>query len=103
MKRFVFTAIALVLIGPSTAQNAQMEPTLVMDLTKAPKITFSQPDFDFGDVYEGGVINHVFHFQNLGFSNLSVKNVRAACSCTASTPPLSGFLPDGQQIEQNHN
>ncbi len=50
---------------------------------KKPKIFFEVPNFDFGKIYKGSKIEHVFKFENKGNNTLEIKKVKPSCGCTA--------------------
>jgi len=50
----------------------------------APKIAFDSQEFDFGRVDSGDSIEHAFTFKNEGQGDLTIKQVRSSCGCTAA-------------------
>ena len=51
---------------------------------KGPRIEFIETEWDFGNVKQGKVMNHVFKFRNTGDEPLIIKRVRTDCGCTAA-------------------
>lgn len=49
-----------------------------------PNIAFEVPDFDFGKVYRGSKVDHIFKFKNQGTAELKIEKVRSSCGCTAA-------------------
>lgn len=49
----------------------------------APGLQVANPKFDFGEVYQGDKVPHVFEFVNEGDENLVIEKVRSSCGCTA--------------------
>ena len=49
----------------------------------APVMKVDQPKFDFGEVYQGDKVPHVFTFSNEGDVALKIDRVRSSCGCTA--------------------
>lgn len=53
------------------------------------------PTFDFGNIYRGQRVSHIFTLKNEGADTLLIKNVSSSCGCTAAitssmrVPPLS--------------
>lgn len=47
------------------------------------KIFFTEKSFDFGDITQGDVVEHVFAFENTGTEPLVLTDVRTTCGCTA--------------------
>lgn len=46
-------------------------------------IQFEERIFDFGAVYEGDKIIHIYKFKNAGQGVLKIEKVRSSCGCTA--------------------
>ncbi len=53
---------------------------------KAARIEVPVDNFDFGDVYEGDLIEKVFEFSNIGQSELIIRKIKASCGCTTVEP-----------------
>ncbi len=83
MRHFFCLLILFVLIVPSSVAMA------------APKMDFESTVYDFGEVYQGDKVRHVFEFVNVGQDVLKIDRVRSSCGCTAvlvsekSLPPGS--------------
>ncbi len=58
-----------------------------------PKIEFTEVSFDFGDITQGDVVEHVFEFKNTGTQPLILSNVRTTCGCTAPSWPREPIPP----------
>lgn len=79
----------------------------------AAKIEFEEEVFDFGEITEGEVVEHVFVFKNTGENPLIINNAKGSCGCTAPEWPRSPIEPGatgemkvkfnskGKQGEQN--
>lgn len=50
----------------------------------APTIYFSETQHDFGKVNEGDKVNYTFNFANKGTSELTIKDIKTSCGCTAA-------------------
>jgi hypothetical protein len=50
-------------------------------------LVFDHEDYDFGDVYEGEKVEHIFSFKNTGSGTLVIQNVISTCGCTAPEWP----------------
>ncbi|GAA3937289.1 DUF1573 domain-containing protein [Hymenobacter algoricola] len=48
----------------------------------APVMTFTENEFNFGDIKPGTVVKHTFSFTNTGKSPLLIENATASCGCT---------------------
>ena len=87
----------------SKKQNEQEAntPTNVNDSNAIAKIEFPQKSFNFGDLQEGEIVSHTFHFKNTGTKSLVIHNVEASCGCTTpkydKKPNKNGH--DGQEYD----
>jgi len=61
--------------------------------TTQPRIFFDNPDFDFGKVYKGSKVEHVFKFENRGNDTLEIKKAKPSCGCTAAILSNNTILP----------
>jgi len=59
----------------------------------APELTVEQGTYDFGTIVQGKKVQHDFVFRNSGDAPLQIKQVSAACGCTAAKPSSSFILP----------
>jgi Protein of unknown function (DUF1573) len=60
---------------------------------KKPKIFFENPHFNFGKVYKGNKVEHVFKLENQGNDTLDIKKVKPSCGCTAAILSNNTILP----------
>ncbi|MDB5273900.1 MAG: Aspartate aminotransferase [Chitinophagaceae bacterium] len=65
----------------------------VMAQTKGPGIEFKEVYFDFGDIKQGAVVEHVFQFTNTGDSTLLIQKAYSSCGCTIPSFPKEGIAP----------
>lgn len=68
---------------------------LPLDSNQLARITYEEPEFDFGEVKEGAVVEHTFTFQNTGKVPLSILNARSSCGCTVPEWPKDPIPPGG--------
>ena len=61
-----------------------------------PSFTFEEDSYDFGDIYQGDVVDHVFVFENTGTEPLIITNVKVTCGCTATNWTRDPILPGEQ-------
>ena len=61
----------------------------------APQTAIDQPTFDFGSIYQGKQVGHVFTIRNKGDAPLTIKSVRPSCGCTAASITTS-VIPPGK-------
>ena len=64
--------------------------------TKGPDIRFDEYTYDFGEVEQGGKIEHIFKFKNVGNEELVITGTKAFCSCTATIISDTNILPKGE-------
>jgi hypothetical protein len=76
------------------AGNLNPNPAVSQDpLAKTPKFLFEQPDFNFGTINEGEVVQHMYKFKNIGNAPLIISKATASCGCTVPSPPKEAILP----------
>ncbi|WP_161998203.1 DUF1573 domain-containing protein [Silvanigrella paludirubra] len=46
-----------------------------------PRVEFDSTRYDFGDIYRGQKLTHLYKFQNTGNGTLVFSNIHAACGC----------------------
>lgn len=74
MKRVL---VLIVLLGCGfylPAQNSKVTPGAIINWEKS--------THDFGDVFQGDKVEHVFRFTNTGNQDLVITNVEVTCGCT---------------------
>lgn len=64
-----------------TPVNAQT--TTSADPGTLGQFQFAEEEFDFGNINEGQVIEHIFNFTNNGQAPLVISNITASCGCTS--------------------
>jgi len=63
--------------------------------TNGASLCFDEVHFNFGAVYEGETVEHVFRFTNRGQSELVIDGVSTSCGCTAALASASNISPGG--------
>ena len=63
------------------------------DTSKMARISFPQPDFDFGIVGDQNIVSHTFEFTNTGKVPLLIGHVRGNCGCTVPHWPKAPIAP----------
>jgi hypothetical protein len=89
MKKLFITLFCLSIgVLGAQAQTQAADPN-------APKFKFKEADdtYDFGNVKEGPVAEHVFEFKNVGKEPLIIQNASASCGCTTPEWPKEPILP----------
>lgn len=72
--------------NPISAQKPQ-------DTVNIAKLVFEEEVFDFGEVKEGAVVKHTYHFTNTGKMPLIISNARSTCGCTVPSWPEEPIGP----------
>jgi hypothetical protein len=85
---------------PASGSNAEMvhnpaSASQPMDTNSLARITFSETEFDFGEVNEGDVVEHKFQFTNTGKVPLTILKARSSCGCTIPSYPEDPIPPGG--------
>lgn len=68
-------------------EEKQSQQENVVDPNKAPKISFNETTYDFGDVFSSTSVSHYFVFTNTGNSPLIIKKAEPSCGCTVPEYP----------------
>lgn len=71
---------------------AQEGAALKVDKPEGPDMTFTEEKYDFGDIFQGDVVEHTFKFENTGTEPLVISNVSVTCGCTATDWPRKPIL-----------
>ncbi|GGH73256.1 MAG: DUF1573 domain-containing protein [Bacteroidetes bacterium] len=58
-----------------------------------PKFQFNEMKWDFGNIVDGDVVEHVFEFVNSGDAPLIISNARGSCGCTVPEWPRTPIAP----------
>ena len=65
---------------------------------QGPAIFFKNPDFNFGQIFKGQKIEHIFEFENRGKDILNIGKVKTSCGCIASIL-TNNTIPPGKTGE----
>ena len=65
---------------------------------KYPAMTFTETEYDFGDIASGAKVTHEFRFKNTGEANLIISNAYGSCGCTVPEYPKES-IPPGESGE----
>lgn len=85
MKSLITLIFGVFVVFYAYAQEETSQP--------GPAITFEEASFDFGDIYQGDKVQHVFNFENTGDAPLIISNVQTTCGCTATDWPRDPIAP----------
>lgn len=98
----VFFALLIVVATLNAAFAG--EPT--KKSAKAPVITFTELEHDYGTIDQGADGGYVFEFTNTGKEPLVINNVRTSCGCTVpdwSREPVSKNKKGKVKVNYNTN
>lgn len=62
----------------------------------APVLQVENPRFDFGEVFQGERVRHVFEFVNQGDETLKIDRISSSCGCTAALVSEKSIPPGGK-------
>lgn len=65
-------------VSPVNAQSAT-----TADPSTLGSFQFAEEEYDFGNINEGQVVEHIFNFTNNGQAPLVISNITASCGCTS--------------------
>ncbi|RYU78681.1 DUF1573 domain-containing protein [Hymenobacter persicinus] len=65
-----------------TVDNPNVAGETTAPNPNAPVMTFTESEFNFGDIQPGAVVKHTFSFTNTGKTPLLIENATASCGCT---------------------
>lgn len=77
---------------PSTPQSTTETTAPVAD-GKQTTISFTEEEFDFGDINQGDKVVHVFTFKNTGENDLTITKAVGSCGCTVPEFPKEPIAP----------
>ena len=75
--------------NPITADEA-------ISVDNAARIEFEEEVFDFGNITEGDIVEHVFKFKNTGKNPLIINHAKGSCGCTVPEWPREPIIPGGE-------
>ena len=78
--------ISSIIRNPTTANGT-------VDSVNVAKMEFAETEYNFGEIDEGGVVEHIFKFTNTGKVPLVISNARSTCGCTVPEWPKEPVAP----------
>ena len=78
------------------SENLQAVEERSSNDANAPEITFEKDVIEYGNVFEGQVVEEVFKFTNTGSSNLIISDAQASCGCTVPNYPKGENIAPGE-------
>jgi hypothetical protein len=83
-------AVTLIGLGLCALAAGQQEPAAP---TATPRVEVSSQLWDFGEAWEGEVLEYQVTVKNVGDAPLIIKDVKRDCGCTVPTRPKSPLAP----------
>jgi len=94
MKKFLILAMTMSLaMGAASAQSTDNNAKATKTTTTGPVMTFAETKYDFGNIKQGDIVEHVFKFKNTGNAPLVIKQVDVTCGCTTPEWPKEPIAP----------
>ncbi len=99
---FIMDRVTMVINGkPMENEKLSISATVEEDFThltpeeraKAPHMTFTTTEFNFGTIKSGETKSFNFEFTNTGKSDLYIRKIKASCGCTATNPEKMVIKP----------
>jgi len=81
--------------NPVTIDEGSKRHKEAMQMPKT-ELSFTDTKFSFGEIREGEVVKHAFHFKNTGKSPLLISQAMASCGCTVPSFPKEPIPPGGE-------
>ena len=110
LKSLFYIFLGIILICSCDSKNKKQggqetnAPTSVNDSNAVAKFEAREKTFNFGDLQEGEIVSHTFHFKNTGTKSLVILNVEASCGCTTPKYDKKPIPPGGEgKIEVEFN
>lgn len=60
---------------------------------KLAKMEFEETEYNFGEIIQGQVVEHVFKFKNTGDNDLLIQDAKGSCGCTVPEYPKTPIKP----------
>ena len=92
---FIFVSWQFFTIESLEAETAPVDnkSTDVSLPVQHPVIFFENSDFNFGQIYKGQKVEHIYKFENQGNDTLEIIKVKPSCGCTAVILTNKTVLP----------
>lgn len=78
---YLFLAFLPIFVMYSSSLKAQEK--VESDTSSFAQMEFENVSFDFGELYQGEKVEHIFHYKNIGNAPLIFQKVLTTCGCTA--------------------
>jgi hypothetical protein len=103
---FLIVAIAAVMAVSCGGKKNSVDSSLINNPNtangeangKLAKIEFTETSYNFGEIIQGQVVEHVFKFKNTGDNDLVIAEAKGSCGCTVPEYPKTPIHP-GEESE----
>lgn len=96
LKSFLACFVLVTLVSCGNAEKTTEQTTTDTTTNEAAqggKIEFEESVYDFGEVKEGEVVEHVYTYTNTGAAPVILSQVSASCGCTTPSYTQTPVLP----------
>lgn len=80
------------LVAPQETLNIEETREKLSQVAQT-NLALSEPDFDFGTIKKGEVVQHIYEITNTGKNPLIISNVQPTCGCTVPDFTKTPILP----------
>jgi hypothetical protein len=94
MKKYAILAFLVLFVSAVFAQEAKTQAPVIK--ADGPVLTLETNTHDFGDIFQGDVVEHTFKFTNTGNQPLLITNIQTSCGCTTPQWPRDPIMPGGK-------
>ena len=99
MRKTIFCLVAAAAVFASCGKKeADVDANAVESVQtdgKYPEMTFTEEEFDFGDIKQGEKVSHEFIFENTGEAELLISKAKGSCGCTVPEYTKDAIAPGG--------
>ncbi len=91
-----FTFLSAQTIQAQTTTETKKETTAFTKKAddRQAQLTFTEREYDFGEIEEGKIVEYIFTFKNTGNYPLMLQDIRTTCGCTAPEWTKEPIAPD---------
>ena len=94
MKKYAFLAVLVLFVSAAFAQEAKPQAPVIK--ADGPVLSLDKTTHDFGDIFQGDVVETTFKFTNTGNQPLMITNIQPTCGCTTPQWPRDPIMPGGK-------
>lgn len=91
--KYIFSILFVAAGLTGLSQETELDPE------NGPILTFAEEIFDFGNISQGDIVEHVFVFTNTGNAPLVISNAKGSCGCTVPNYARETAIAPGESSE----